>query len=182
MSNLEKFIKENREAFDSEMPSLKVWAGIDQKMNAGQSAKRIPMRRIFSIAAAIAVILAVGGAIGSYLTKNPVNVAIVAGEPDVPEQYQEVEHFYRKQYEEKVNQLVNYQVDPDMKTELQQFEAVITELKEELQNAPKGNEERIVATLIENYQTKIEVLQRVLDRIQSVQPQTENSKTDEVSL
>lgn len=184
MSNLEKFIQENRASFDKEVPSLKVWSNIEKQLHPTQqkSARHIPIRRLLSIAATVLALLTIGGVIGSYLTKNPVPVILANQEPALPEEYQEVENYYKTQYQQKVNQLANYEVDPEFDYELVQFDKIIEELKVELAKAPKGKEERIIAALIQNYQTKIEVLQRVLDRVQSVNPKSENSNNNEISL
>ena len=93
-----------------------------------------------------------------------------------------MEDFYRHQYEQQVSLLANYQVDPAFKDDLKQFEEVMETLKTELQNAPKGNEERIVTAIIQNYQAKIEILQRILARIQTTNPKTTKLEKDEVSL
>ena len=47
---LEKFISENREAFDDQVPDLKVWAEIDKELSedAEPPAKIRPLRRFLS--------------------------------------------------------------------------------------------------------------------------------------
>ena len=69
MDNLEKFIIQNREDFDTAVPSLKAWAAIDRKLEQKQQAgKRVRMWKVLRIAASVAILLFVGGVGGYYLS------------------------------------------------------------------------------------------------------------------
>ncbi|HMR43885.1 MAG TPA: hypothetical protein PKC40_08625 [Saprospiraceae bacterium] len=184
MNNLEKFIRENRADFDKETPGLKVWANISKELEKQKTggAKTISIKRYLSIAAAALVLLTIGGLAGSYFKGQPIPAIAIQNTPELPPEFQEMEDFYRHQYEQQVRLLANYQVDPAFKDDLKQFEEVMETLKTELQNAPKGNEERIVTAIIQNYQAKIEILQRILERIQTTNPKTTKLEKDEVSL
>jgi hypothetical protein len=50
--------------------------------------------------------------------------------------------------------------------DLQQIDEVQKDLRRELQNAPKSSREEIIQTMIKNYQTKLDILERVLTRVQ----------------
>lgn len=184
MDKLEKFIRENKADFDREVPGLKVWANINKELEKQKpgGAKTYSIKRYLSLAAAVLALLTVGGFAGSYLSKKTIPTITLQQEPQLPPEYQKLEDFYRQQYQQKVNLLANYQVDPNFENDLKQFEEVMETLKTELQNAPKGNEERIVSAIIQNYQSKIEILQRVLERIQTTNPKTTNSEKDEISI
>ena len=187
MSQIEKFISKNREAFDQEVPPLRVWAKLDRALEdqgRQRSIGSFPLRRFLSMAAAVAVLIGAGVLVGFFLSENgqtPVP-ALVQSEPALPPAYREAEDYYRHQYQEKVSQLANYPIDPGFEKDLIQFEQVMQTLKTELQKAPKGNEERIVQAIIQHYQLKIDILQRVLDRIQTTHPKTANESNDEISL
>ena len=181
--SLENFITQNRESFDREVPSLKVWAEIDKKMGTkSQETKPRSLWRHVWMAASILFLLTAGGLIGMQITKGISNDEM-ANKDILPKEYQEMESFYQGQVQEKVAQLANYNEDPSINEDLQQIDDFLMELKGELKNTPKGSEEQIVNALISNYKTKIAILERVLDRIQSTNQETikkseENERID----
>ncbi len=183
MSNdrLESFIQENRAAFDTEVPGLRVWAKIDKQLDEKKSRKSL-LRYRFRVAAAAILLVLAGGAAGSFFAKWQMNESAAVALNIAPE-YQEFEQFYRQQYQQKVGQLTSYNYEDEALTDdLTQFEAVLNELREELKNVPKGSEERVVNAMINNYQTKLEILERVLERIQTTNQNNLNSKENEISI
>ena len=56
------------------------------------------------------------------------------------------------------------------------------ELRAELANAPAGSEERIINAMIYNYKAKLEILERVLEKIQSTNQGTLKTENDEISI
>ena len=60
-----------------------------------------------------------------------------------------------------------------------QIDELLEELKTELDNAVKGSEEQIINAMINNYQTKLAILERVLQRIQSIQQDSLKLNTNE---
>jgi hypothetical protein len=185
MDNLERFIRDNRDDFDRELPSLEVWSKIDRKVGGGPGkVVRLTRRRITAYAAAAVILLGIGIFVGTQYQKQniPVVATITGEEAPLPKQFVEVEDFYRHQYEEQVQQLASYQVDPTFKEDLKQFEDVMNELKTELAKAPKGNEDRIISAIIQNYQMKIDILKRVQERLEKINPNVQNKQKNEVSL
>ncbi|MCP3931308.1 MAG: hypothetical protein GY705_19660 [Bacteroidetes bacterium] len=180
MDNLEKYIIENREAFDSAVPNLKVWADIDEQLSR-KSARRIPIRRILSIAATIVVLLVAGAAAGSYIANGQQGEEITSL-ADVSPEYAELEQHYDQQIKEKTGQLAVYNHDKTVDEDLQQIDNVMDELLLELQNAPEGQEEQIISNMVKNYQAKIDILERVLERIQSINQKSVKTERDEISI
>ena len=176
--NLEKFIHENRAEFDREIPSLKVWAAIDKAISPEEvdkpTAKPRRLWRHAWIAASIAFLLATGAFIGLQMGTDPQSE--IASLSDYSSEYAEMEVYYQTQIQKKVAQLARYD-DITVGEDLKQVDEFMQELKQELQEAPKGNEEKIINAMIDNYQTKINILERVLERIQSTNQ--ENLKSEE---
>ena len=58
------------------------------------------------------------------------------------------------------------------------------ELKEELAHAPRENAAAIVSQMIQNYQIKVQILERVLERLEAGEQGTKdlNTKQNEVSI
>ena len=179
---IENFVLDNREAFDDAIPSLKVWADIDRKLNKRSSSSPLTVQRFFKLAAAVAAILVVGGIGGSMLTRwqqaDP--VAIIE---QVNPEYPELEQYYRQQISTKVQQLARFEPNGSFMADMKKMDQVMAELKEELCVAPKGQEEEIIATMIQTYQTKVAILERVLEQMRTSKPQPKKTTSnEEVSL
>lgn len=179
---IEQFIENNRAAFDREIPDLEVWANIDQQLEG----KRIRKLRIYTIrrVAAALLVLAVAGAIlRPYLITSPNVLAEQTTELDYfsPEQV-EIFQFYTEEVDDKFQQLVNHEAAQNVLPDLEQIDETMEELKLELAEAPKGKEEQIIENLIKSYQTKLLILERVLERIQSRDSKLSKPERDEISI
>jgi hypothetical protein len=163
MNRLDEFIDNNRDAFDTEVPDLRVWAGVEARLQQEKpKAKVIDLRQYLRIAAGIALILSVGVGLGIYFTKVDDIKASAAINAVAPE-FQEAERYYTKKINEKTAVLTNLKdVDANISQDLQQVDQVMAELRSALVNAPKGSQEMIVARMISAYKTKIDILERVL--------------------
>ncbi len=164
--NLEKFISENRPDFDDKKPPKDIWRAIDQHLDqkGEKSARLIPIWRYASRIAAAVILIGSGVLIG--LNLNNQSSDVVAVEEVFPE-YFEAEQYYQNEVKEKVAQLASFNHDTEIIDDLEQLDKNYEELKNELSQAPPDKQEQIVNALITNYRTKLSILERVLDRIQS---------------
>jgi len=179
---LENFVLDKREAFDDAIPSLKVWADIDRALNKPSVSQPLTFQRFFKVAAAVAAILVVGGFGGNLLTRwqQADSAAIIE---KVNPEYLEMEQYYRQQINTKVQQLARYEPNGTFMSDMKKMDQVMAELKEELCVAPKGQEEEIIATMIQTYQTKVAILERVLEQMRTSKPQPKKTTSnEEVSL
>jgi len=182
--SLERFIGENREAFEDAVPSLAVWARIDQQMSRRQS-RRMTVWRGIRIAAAVAALLFIGAAAGQYLANTNAGKAPVAALEEMSPEYAEMARYYESRIDQHVQQLVNHQQGATVFEDLEQLDAAMEELRQELLTAPAGKEEQIIENLIRSYQTKVNILERVLERTQKApmdDRQFLNSTSNEVSI
>lgn len=178
--NLEEFIKGNRADFDTKVPSLKVWAEIDKQLEQKHSKRR----RLFVMvrAAAAAVVLLFSGAMaGSYYMAEQEQTAAVEIEALAPEYAEMVQH-YSSEFNSKYQQLASLNATETVSDDLEQVDRIMEELKTELQNAPKGSEEQIISSLIISYQTKVDILERVLERIHKSNRKLLNPEDNEISI
>ena len=180
MNNLEKFILENRADFDTEVPRLDVWAKLDRQLDRQRPAVRVVWMKRLRAAAAILVLLLAGGAAGAYLTNQNKSVDSLA---DVSPEHAEMERYFSSQVEEKMAKLASYKQDGVVKADIKELDETYEQLRQELQEAPVGAEEMIIQAMIETYQTKINILEQVLEKVESVNPTTINpAENEEVSL
>ncbi len=133
-------------------------------------------RTLRAIAAALALLIT-GAGIGSYFAQQQaVSIATIEG---VMPEYSEMERYYQQQIQEKYQQLAAHDKTELVAGDLKQLDKVMQELKAELLKAPRGKEEQIVENLIQSYRTKIEILSRVLERMQT---SNQNNTDDEISI
>jgi alpha/beta superfamily hydrolase len=178
MDNLEKFILENRESFDDAVPGLKVWANVDRHLNQRPNQRIVWMKRL-RVAAAVAFLLVAGGVIGAHLANVHNEAKSLA---DISPEHAEMERYFKSQVNDKMAQLASYRQDTFVKPDLQELDTLYEQLKTELQNAPEGAEEKIIQAMINNYQTKIDILEQVLEKVQTTIPSNSKTAENEVSL
>lgn len=178
-NNLENFIRSNREDFDMASPDLRVWANIDRNL-ASRRPRRLPLWRNLILAASVLFLLGIGTLIGLQINQNTDAYRSLS---DVSLEHQELEQYYEKQLQEKTALLASYgNNDLSVDKDLQQLEGFLGELQQELQEAPKGNEEQIVNAMIENYQDRLEILERVLSRIKTQPNKEKDTNNEEINL
>ena len=179
MDNLEKFIRENRADFDTCVPSLDVWANLDQHLDRQRPSGRVVWMKRLRVAAAVLVLLTAGGAAGAYLTNAGKTVASLA---DVSPEHAEMERYFNSQVEEKLAKLASYKQDGIVKADIQELDETYEQLRKDLENAPSGADEKIIRAMVETYQSKISILEQVLEKVENVNPTTVNKINNEVSL
>lgn len=190
---LENFVQENRQEFDTKMPKEFLWEGIEARLNDLQPKQELAVpqtkvvhlrQRIYryaKIAAVGLILLTVGGFIGSYWTVQQ-QESVTLG--SISEEYEELESFYSQKVNDQISELKNYSYDKSIVKDIEELDVAFKELEEELNvKGVDANNELIVNEMIDNYQAKIEILERVLNRLERNKTQTEKNATNEkVSL
>ncbi len=172
---LENFITDHREAFDDQVPDLKVWAAIDKELSGTEKpqAKIRSFRRFLSIAAGIALLLTIGAAIGLQIGQQHSAEGLVSSE------FKEMQQYYDSQIKEKRSVLASYSQSSVVQEDLEQLDEFLKELQGELAVAPEDSREQIINAMIRNYQTRLEILERVLTKIESTNQKNLKSEKDE---
>lgn len=173
---IEQFILDSRESFDDSTPGLQVWGEISQELDRRQS-RRLALWKIGRAAAAVVALLACGALIGIYLFGNQMQPT--ASLERIAPEYAEAEEYYQQQIDQKYRQLAAYHRDGIVEKDLAQLDEVMRELRQELLVAPKGKEEEIVEDLIQSYQAKVSILERVLERLQETGPEIDKPVENE---
>jgi len=182
IDKLESFILREREHFDKGVPNPNVWDAIEQKLDAQDSPpRRIQIWSFVRVAAAVLALLVAGGVIGSYITQVRAADPSLALQEIAPE-LSELEEYYNQEVSQRMQQLASYDEDQAVVNDLKELDAIMNELKQDLLHAPKGSEEQIIGAIIKSYQTKIAILERVLNRIQSTNPKVAQPGDNEISI
>lgn len=179
MDNLEQFIQNNREEFDTAVPSLKVWAELDKQLPKQQApqqqvAKRVSIRRFLSIAAAVSLLVSFGVGIGFFIAPaNTPSQSISLSE--ISPEYAEVEQYYSQQVTNKLARLASYSATtPEIKADLEELDKWMKDLQKELSVVPKSKEEVVINEIIDLYKTKVAILEKLLESIQSSNQKNSN--------
>lgn len=185
VDEIEQFFAKNRQAFDTAVPSFRVWSEIDKTLHPQakqQNLKVTPIWRVMRVAASVLILLSAGAMAGIYFTKTQTtenqNIVSLA---DVSPEYAEMVRYYNQQIDEKVRLVSSQSQDKSVLKDLEAIDRTMKELEAELQRAPKGAEEQIISNLIKTYQTKVEILERVLNYIQQSKENL-NSEDDEINI
>ena len=156
---LERFILQNRENFDQERPSLKVWADIEGSLQKNKNVR--PLRWLWSIAATVLLLLGMGIGLMVY--------------PKIYE-YQElqaykqskdlegVEHYFKGEVDALLIALSGNPQVSSLTLELRQIDTQIATLKDDLAQTPKKSKEKIYEAIIASFEAKIELLQTAVSR------------------
>lgn len=189
MDKLEKFIKENRNQFDTLEPGDHLWeniAGDDPKIRS-INWKDVAMK----IAAAVVIFIA------SYFFHDLINSdgksemafddkkEIIDEEtnPKMNDLY-EAEAYYTSQIDIAKQELIDQEdVSPEIKMELRNEFLELDSTYADLENDLKENvgNERVVEAMIQNYRIKLEILEEVLSQLKETE-ENKNSKPKEYEI
>ncbi len=181
MDPLEDFIQKNRTAFDDASPPAHLWHSLEGRLDRHRSEKNRSHLRWYRIrqAAAAAALILLGATAGRYYAE-------LASRPDslgeVSPEYAELERFYRKEIERRTRVLAAAHQDRHIQTDLSELEILYEELRRELPVTTPEEAERIIQAMIVNYQTRIDLLEMVLEKIQLPTDSTQKKQYDEISL
>lgn len=170
MSNLEDFVRNNKESFNSfELPEHHL-DHFRQKLNK-QNRNFIGKKQWFSIAAGFIFLIMLSVFIRyQYIkTEDAINTIKLISLGDVSPKYKEVENFYKAGLNEKIDEFqnLNCKIDLEQKqmvnSELEQLDEVYFSLQKEL--IVNQSDKRIINAMINNYQNRIQFLELVIDQI-----------------
>ncbi|MGH1436919.1 MAG: hypothetical protein ACRBG0_20945 [Lewinella sp.] len=185
-NDLEKFILDNRDAFDDARPSLKLWAAIEKDLNEEEAPSHAMRNRRpwYQVAATVLILLTAGGFGGAFLTQQTQQPTAQTLIEDVAPEFAEMEQYYNQRIKENYARLTTHTQDPEIDADLQQLDNAMAELREDLTNAPSGREEMIVQQLIESYRLKLQILERILERIENIDNSitTPDNNSNETSI
>ena len=156
--DLEKFIRDNRAAFDDKEPSEKVWRNI----NASLSFKRTGVWNSLMLWRAAAVIFMV---LSGYLL-IPKNTGTSIAKDNVSSEFDDVEAFYIRQISEKVEMIDEFQKSEGLNGfthDFQQLEAMYMVLKEEMKTSPS---QKVKDALVLNLLVRIDLLNQQLHKLE----------------
>jgi hypothetical protein len=165
MDDLEKFVQQQRELFDVKIPDEKIWKNISKQVKTNRKPTVWFQASIFRRIAAGFTLLVIGGSIGFLIAnkkESPLWNVGIASEPFI-----DFEMVSKKSINEKLFQLRELNAEESIFSDLQQLDRSMEELKKELDRIPSGQEKIILEQLKRGYQTKIDILDKIIYRLES---------------
>lgn len=180
MDQLEKFILENKEQFSDHLPSPDVWANIEKGLRK-EKAKRFSIVKFLGAGAAAIGLLLMGIWFGINFKVDDMDRAISNSSFA---DYKQTEQYYSMQVKSYVQEINKLDTDIKIEDELKQLDAVYEELRDELINAEIRNQDVIINAMINNYQIKIGMLERILDKtkVKEFHNDLNNPKDEKISI
>jgi len=167
---LEEFVNQNRRDFDQQSAPNHLWEKIHGSINETSSPNKKQSNSIVKwiggIAAAVLIFFI--GASSNIFTDDR-SSAIYNTSPslsDYSPEYKEVESFYQEELKVKLAKLTNFEPDTIIHQDMAELEEIYGELKKELARSPESTKEQVVEAMIENYKTRIQILEMVLERLE----------------
>lgn len=168
---LEEFIIENRNDFDTEIPSLNLWGDIDKQINPP------PKKNIRKIAgrSAAAIIILVAACCWLFIGQQGISKEVKMNEsPSTqqllieanPELAEITEYFTRKINKNKGKLAALNHHDPALYRDLYHMEAMYDTLRMEWEMNPHKSDEKLVDAIIANFRTRSMLLENVVARIE----------------
>lgn len=180
---IEKLINENLEELNDNEPREGHFERFESKLKKQNRKRTLSLNLVLKVAAAIIfVFLAVNQAFIYFAPKQQESGMNMENESgmslaSVSPEYEEVEFYYTNainvglnQWEELVQQgLISEEEQTMMNTELVEFETVFNRLQDDLETNP--NDERVINAMLEYYQTKLSVINMIVNKLNEVKQQ-----------
>jgi len=164
MRKLEDFMRDNRDDFDSELPSLDLWDKIESKLEKKEKGKH----KFLKIASAVAAVLVLA-ILGTYMLQpqSDNNRYANISDPEL-KNLLETEAFYAQKVSLKVGEIQKcYKVHPELKmdieNDLNELDTMYRELEKDLDDNLYNRE--VIEAMIQNNRFRLEMVDRVLNQI-----------------
>ncbi|RUT72952.1 hypothetical protein [Ancylomarina longa] len=172
MNDLEKIIREHQGTFDDFEPSESHFENFKQKLICKKN-RRLP--NFLKVAVIITFVL-LSGLTGYQIRKIQTHEI---GLGNVSPEYREVELFYTSNINSQINMIrklgdfSNIAQQQILSEELNDMDMRYSQLKKELQLHP--DDDRIIEAMIEYYQVKTSVLNKIIEQLYQIRKQTKSN-------
>lgn len=169
---LEDFILTNRESFDNMEVPDRVWNGVNSTVNSKPKARSI---RVIWMSLAACFIILIGCIIFAtrLAPEENLNMAFHELDKEIPE----MKSYYTKQVSDKFNAIRGFDIDGTIQKDLDQSDDFLKELEDELKDVPPSKREAVMEAMIKNYQYKLLLLDKVLNKINKNKNQKDGNST-----
>jgi len=182
MDKMEEYIRKNREELDKLTPSPGIWKGIRKELRQGRSG----LIRWIQAAALIIVVLTTAALF--YKNQDWRNIAksgvkneilLLKANPELKETEIYYNNMINNLYSEAVPLLTGQKdVEDELLTDLSQLDSICTDIKKDLRDRVSNQE--VIEALINNYRTRIQILEEMLVLLKENENNTEKKQNHEL--
>jgi hypothetical protein len=183
MKNIEDIIRNNKDFFDGAEPSEGHLERFNRKLEIMFGAKTIKRSIVpYLLRAAVVTLLLTLSSLWTWdhFIRSDRNRMTLG---DVSPEYKEVENYYVHQVNLMESEIGNIDLknNPEQKqilfTEMKSMDSVYVQLQKELKANP--DDERIINAMIEHYQTKMDVMNYILNQLKAIRNENQNNSENE---
>lgn len=174
MDRLEEFIKSHRAEFDDRQPDAGVWQRIAAQLPEQRPAHRqVYLWKLVATAAVMLVLILCGVVAGMYMSQGRMSQNGAYAE------FFQAQQYYQSQYDRKKTELAHFAYDPEIDADLRELDNIYEDLLKELTQSNPRNRDELIYALIQNYKTRIQLLERILDMKEQNAPNIQTPTQDE---
>ncbi len=183
MNTLEEIIKRGRGEFDDREPSEGHYERFSFKLATRLHAVKAKRSILpYLLKAAVVTILVKPSSLWAFDHFVRPNLKKTMTLSEVSPEYREVENYYVSQVSFMENEFTTLDLtNPEQKEalmhEMASMDSVYMELQKELRANP--SDQRIIDAMIKHYQTKLEVMNYIIDQLRQIKAETENPVSHE---
>lgn len=170
---LEDFIRNNRSELDIDEPSANLWKEIEDHI---PSQKKRRLWTGLGVAASVMILVVAAYFMGLQNSANSFDAQSFASESQFLE-FEEASEYYTKTIDYKFSQAKDAGMDDEVLNDLMQLDEVYNELKEEMLTTEYEDKEYLINLMINNYKTKINILERIINKNSSDESKITNDET-----
>jgi hypothetical protein len=184
---IEELIEMNKEALNDNEPMEGHFGRFEEKLKAQHKTRSISWNMVLKIAAVIVFAFLVTNQAFIYFSPDSQGLIANAGKKSsdislasVSQEYEEVEFYYTTSINSGLNQwnalneegLISEDEEAMMQSELKEFERLYKNLQNDL--AANPNDERVINAMLEFYQTKLSLINMIVNKLEDVKQQKNN--------
>ena len=163
---LEQFIMNNKDSFNDEGPSEKVWKGINKRMNRSTG--------FLQVAWKVAAVLFMVSTIYLLVDRNADESQ---SGPQLSEEFRQAEDYYTQLISMKRTE-IQEKLTPEQQSEflkeIDQLDELYTELKKTYQT--NAANDRVLDAMISNLQIRLQILNKQLEILENIKDQNDESE------
>ena len=184
--NIEEIILNNLKELNDFEPKEGHFERFQAKLNVQQKKKKITLNLVWKVAAAVVFVLLAVNQANIYFSPDKQNQILSNDKSDfslasVSPEYKEVEFYYTNAINVGLNKwnvlmadgYISTEEQELMDTELSDFETRYKTLQTDL--AANPNDERVINAMLEYYQSKLEIINMIVNKLQEVKQQKNNN-------
>ncbi len=165
MDNLEKWITEHRDKWDSHSAPANTWESIIQQMDKDLKRKRYMRWGVVLIIASLLI-----GMVYRHVSHTQA-ATLNAEDPLLfaqMEEYNQSVHYFESQSEMYKNELITLGVERTVLADIEQLDLMEVKLMKELKNTQGAYRQIILQALIENHMMQVSLLQELITELNQV--------------